>query len=194
MIGSHNSFTYLTPTKWWGKMLAPWAKCQSLNIKEQYKSGVRYFDARVAFDKSYNLRLVHNYVDFPLTGLYEGLEELNKHEDVWLRIILDMRKKPKDEAKETRLQCAFTDFITGIRKQYPNIKICEIIIGWDWRSLFAANIAVAEWHASVCAEWYEYILGTEYWAETHNHTMIRGYKDIMADDKKVLLIDYVQYG
>jgi hypothetical protein len=193
MIGSHNSFTYSKPDKWWGKLLAPWAKCQNLTIQEQYRIGVRYFDLRVAFDKSYNLRLVHNCVNFPSKDLYNNLEWLNQQSNIYLRIILDMRKEPKDEAIKQQLLVYFQNFC-NFMKGYDNITIDKIIIGWNWEYTYDSGIRVIEWHSSVCTKWYEYIRGTQCWAELHNSWLYSNMPEIIANDKEVVLLDYVEYG
>lgn len=194
MIGSHNSFTYKKPSKWWGKLLSPWAKCQSQTIEEQIRMGITYLDLRVAFDKSLTLRLVHNGIDFPSEGLYESLEGLNQQgEQLYLRIILDMRKEPKDKKVRDTLVEKFMDFCDYVKSTYTNIAIDKIIIGWNWKCIYDKGIKVIEWHASVYAKWYEYIRGTQCWAEMHNGEAFNYMPEIMASDKAVILVDYIEY-
>ena len=42
--GSHNTMSYLTPRKWWMRLVAPWARCQSKTIDEQWQ--------RILYDKT----------------------------------------------------------------------------------------------------------------------------------------------
>lgn len=51
MIGSHNTFTYMRPSKWWMYPLIPFARCQSRSIKEQAKRGAMLADIRVRYNK-----------------------------------------------------------------------------------------------------------------------------------------------
>lgn len=45
ILGSHNSFSYLPPQKWWMKFF----KCQNKDLKQQIKSGVNALDLKVIF-------------------------------------------------------------------------------------------------------------------------------------------------
>ena len=47
MIGSHHSATYLKEKSWWMTILRPWTRCQTKTLREQYNSGIRYFDFRI---------------------------------------------------------------------------------------------------------------------------------------------------
>ena len=60
---SHNSFTYLQPRQWWLKPLAIFAKCQSLDFRQQYHAGVRCFDVRIRFD-GYTPVVCHGVVEY----------------------------------------------------------------------------------------------------------------------------------
>lgn len=51
MIGSHDSFTYLTPSNKWINLIRRFWRCQDKSITEQYKLGVRFFDIRVFRDE-----------------------------------------------------------------------------------------------------------------------------------------------
>ena len=52
ILGSHNSWSYLPPKHWWMWSFHFMAKCQRVDIREQYeKYGVRCFDLRVRWKK-----------------------------------------------------------------------------------------------------------------------------------------------
>lgn len=190
MLGSHNSFSYLTPTKWWMKLFTPWAKCQNKTITEQYNAGVRYFDVRIAFNKNGSVRLVHNRVEYPSSELFETLKTLNNKPDVYLRILLDIRKRPKRAEDIANTTKWFYNFIDYVLKN-TTVTIDKAIIFWNWKHIIDNGIDVTEHHASVSAKWYEYIGGLECWAELHNHGALLSNSDIVESNEKVLLIDYV---
>lgn len=190
MLGSHNSFTYLTPVKWWMRLLTPWTKCQSKTIVEQYEAGVRYFDIRVSFDKRGNIRLVHNKVQYPPAQLFEGLRMLNNKPGVYVRVILDVRKKPSSTKYTTQMIEWFYDFLYYIIK-HTTITIDKAIVFWNWKHIIDNGAATTEQHASVCAKWYEYICGIEYWSEMHNGTILSSNAKTIDSDNDVLLIDYI---
>lgn len=190
MLGSHNSFSYLTPTKWWMKLLTPWSKCQNKTIAEQYNAGVRYFDVHIAFNKNGSIRLVHNWIEYPSSELFEALRTLNNKSGVHLRILLDMRKKPKgaeNTADTLRWFYGFVDYIM----QNTTINIDKAIVFWNWKHIIDNGIEITECHASVSAKWYEYIGGLECWAELHNNNILTSKSNVIQSDDKVLMIDYV---
>jgi len=47
ILGSHNSWSYLPPKKWYMKPFRFTAQCQDWDIKTQYEHGVRCFDLRL---------------------------------------------------------------------------------------------------------------------------------------------------
>ena len=98
MIGSHNSATYLKEESWWMAILRPWTRCQSKTLKEQYESGIRYFDFRIKIldtEFGYITNVCHNDVIYK-KSLSEVLSEIN-YDDVYIRLILDYRKTPENE-------------------------------------------------------------------------------------------------
>lgn len=187
MLGSHNSFSYLTPTKWWMRLLTPWAKCQNKTIIEQYNAGVRYFDIHVAFNEYGTIRLVHNWIEYPSSALFEALRVLNNKSGVHLRILLDMRKRPKDWAKIQKWFYGFLEYVMN----NTTLTIDKAIVFWDWTHIIDNGIEITEYHASVSAKWYEYIGGLECWTELHNGDALLSHSEITQNNEKVLLIDYV---
>jgi len=88
ILGSHNSWSYLTPTKWWMKVIRFTAKCQKADIKTQYEVyNVRCFDLRVRFN-DYKLPIVaHGIVEYNITlaKLLKDIFWLNTKKDVSIR-------------------------------------------------------------------------------------------------------------
>ncbi len=48
-IGSHNSLSYMRPRQWWLRPLAWTARCQSMDLIQQWNAGVRFFDIRAKY-------------------------------------------------------------------------------------------------------------------------------------------------
>lgn len=95
ILGSHNSWSYLSAKDWYMKPFRFIAQCQDLDIKQQYELGVRCFDLRVQFDKK-NIYVVHGFMKFKISfsKLCEDLEWLsNMEEQVYIRILHDARSK-----------------------------------------------------------------------------------------------------
>lgn len=63
MIGSHNTFTYLTPSCKIHNLTKRWWKTQCKTIKEQYDFGIRMFDIRVCL-KGNKWTYCHGLINF----------------------------------------------------------------------------------------------------------------------------------
>lgn len=185
MIGSHNSMSYLPPKNLWGKITRLWNKCQDKTITEQYNKGVDYFDIRINFYNDDEWHFVHNKVDY---GVVDN--------DIWkyigkikvpIRVIYDRRSKLKDDIHEEN---HFKIYLWLIRQKY-NVNIDSAITYWNWKEHYKPFIKVKEYHASVSAKWYQYILGCKWFANKYNTFG----KDITMKDltsiNEVLLLDYV---
>lgn len=184
MLGSHNSLTYLEPATLVGKLLKPWVCCQNKTLTEQYDKGVRYFDIRVRFEKSNKILIVHNNITFK-GNLYEELLKLDMHitEPVYLRVVLDVRKKPSNcEYLINR----FNKFVSRI--EHNNVKLATTIIYWTWccKDYALYDKQVVENHASVKAKWYEFILGLKHYA----NKVKKFYCDYTICNN-IYLVDYV---
>ena len=133
ILGSHNSMTYLQPQQWWMKMFGWMAKCQCKSIKEQWESGVRYFDLRVAYklerkQVSGILTLgkianecayfCHGLIDYKserIDAVVTYLNEMAKQsgEDVYVRVILE---------KENTHTCVIDDDVALFKAMCQNWK------------------------------------------------------------------------
>lgn len=186
MIGSHNSLSYLH-TK---SIFKSWAKCQEVNYIKQYNLGVRCFDIRIKFKKDIPV-IVHNNVT------YEGGEELlnqffkfiNNKEDCYLRLILDIRSKPKDHEKQIEL---FKEYIEYIKSNFPKIKWNCAYISWN-QIYFVDNDypLMMENHASVMNEVCVFKKPIHY-AKKNNKRLSDSFKEVIEASDKVLLVDFVE--
>ncbi len=187
MIGSHNTFSYLSPVNFWGKITKLWSKCQDKTFAEQYNSGIRYFDIRVKRINS-NWHFVHNNVDYGLIN-FDFLDYL-KDKNCYLRIIYDLRHFPSD-LNEDEEKSKFIDLIEYIRDNSHIIGFIAITY-WNWDTYVVGKLLnIAEFHASVSAPWYQYILGTKWWANKNNNKIKTKYKEFINDSDNVMLLDFI---
>lgn len=181
MIGSHNTLSYLPPKNLWGKITRPWNKCQDKSIEEQVNAGINYFDIRIDFYNDGKWHFVHNRVDYGVVNndiwKYIGKTEVS------IRIIYDRRSKPKDVILKKQ---RFIDYLSYLKEEY-NINIDSAITYWNWKECCAPFIRVKEFHASVSAKWYQYLLGCKWFANRYNNFS----KAANMCMNEVLLLDYV---
>lgn len=189
-FATHNSWSYLTPKKWYMKLVRFTARCQDATIEEQYeKYGVRCFDLRIKFDKFNNLNVVHGKVVFNITEdeLMNQLLWLNKKKDVYVRVILDVRTEKEYTYNQIRL---FKDFCSEIAFLFPFVTFfCgknnynkEVVYN------FKQCIFYLEFYASVCPptlidDWYPRLF-----AKTHSKYFKE--KEFDAD---FVMVDFVNY-
>jgi hypothetical protein len=122
ILGSHNSWSYLKPKKWWMKAIAFTAKCQQKSIGQQYNDyGVRCFDLRLRFTNKRHLVVAHGLIEYSITPeqLLDQLSMLNSLGNVCVRVLHEMRKGMSCSLDEILSFQNFCDYIVGI---YPNIK------------------------------------------------------------------------
>lgn len=141
-LASHNSFSYLPPKHWWMRPFRWMARCQDLNIFQQYKQGVRIFDIRVwGFKTSFvDYEVCHGHFSFDveLELALSFLDNLAKNtkEDIWCRIWLEedkVRSKHKDiDAREQN----FINFCYYIQLKFSNIKFIGGKRKFDEKVLF----------------------------------------------------------
>lgn len=188
VIGSHNSWTFLKPKTWWMKLIAFTAKCQDHDIQTQYVyDNVRCFDLRVRFDNK-KLVIAHGIVKYKITEdeLYKTLEWLNGYDDVFVRVIHEVRNKKQYTQERVDM---FVDFCAYIEKRFPNLEFwcgMNLLPNWSEDYHFENSPSCEEVYASVCPpkiwdDWYP-----RYFATKHNHETIE-----KGTDKDILLIDFV---
>lgn len=190
VIGSHNSWSYLTPEKWWMKLLRFSARCQDVDIETQYeKYQVRCFDLRISFNGG-KLIISHGIIRYKISmyELSKQLKWINSKGDCYVRVIHEVRKKSKYTYlnRET-----FRMFCKNLEVLYPNIKF------WCGRNLYNWNNDYLFKYYPSCEEKYSSVYKPRYlddwfprlFAYINNKSIIK-----KGTDKDILLIDFVNYG
>lgn len=190
ILGSHNSWSYLPPRKWWMRPIAFMAKCQRVDIRTQYERyGVRCFDLRVRFNK-YGLGIVtHGIVEYCFTAskIYEDLAWLEKKGDAYVRVIHEVRTVKQYKNRQRNL---FRHFCERLEDEYKNIRFwCgrELFCwGYDYHFPGYDEPTCEERYASVCPpkivdDWWPWLF-----ARLHNRAVLSA-----GTKKDILLIDFV---
>lgn len=189
IIGSHNSWSFLRPRKWWMRLIAFTARCQRYDIRTQYETyGVRCFDLRLRFTDQGNIIIAHGLVEYENHQqrlLFDELPFLDKKGDVFVRVILETRSKKQ----YTPLQVScFRQYCQKFVEIYPNIHFwCgRNLFNWEVDYAFKEEPTCEEKYSSVCPpkvidDWWPWL-----YAWIHNP------KNISQGTKSdILLIDYV---
>ena len=191
ILGSHNSWSFLTPERWWMRLIAFTARCQRANFYEQCLHDVRCFDLRIRFDDDGVWHIVHGPIVYKLyKGVYEydifhNLSHLNDM-GAYVRVILDIRSKRKYTSIQREW---FIDFCKEMELMYPNIKFwCGRCLA-DWGNVvypFADTPSCEERYGSVTKPKWLWGIWPRLYAKRHN-------KEIRerGTDKDILLIDFV---
>lgn len=130
MIGSHNTFTYLSPkSKIFGRFKWLW-RCQDKPFDEQYKLGVRFFDIRVFRESEYCWRVAHGLVNFKLffidlTSISNYISQ--NYPDAIFRLILE-KGSAEDEIK-------FKESLKNLKSK----NVYQVIVKKGWKVLYLRN-------------------------------------------------------
>lgn len=177
-LASHNSWSYLPPTKWWMRPFSFVAKCQSKNIREQYKEGVRLFDLRIRFDKDGALVLAHGLMEYDADGLEADLRWMNNQLDVVIvQVVLELFLYNRSQ------EIDFISWCKTMRLRYKNVIFVGFHRKFDWVSLLDdkhENLSITGCFASAPSnKWYSKIndLWPWLWARLHNKQVLEAYKD-----------------
>ena len=193
VIGSHNSWSYLRPRKWWMRLIAFAARCQRVDIREQYlKYGVRCFDLRVRFNDIGDPIIAHGIVEYGdmSKSIWDDMKWIDVKGDAYVRVVHEVRTARQ---YKNRMRSLFRHFCERMEQDYRGIHF------WCGRNLFCWGY---DYHFDgvepTCEETYGSVVPGKKWlygwwpwlyARTHN-------KQIKAKgtDKDILLIDYVDLG
>lgn len=187
ILGSHNSWSYLKPKHWWLRPFAFMAKCQSVDIRQQYlKYNVRCFDLRVSINHG-NLSIAHGFMkyDYSESELMDWLLWLNARGDCVVRVLHEVRNKKNSTPENIE---SFRKFCAKIVRMCPNVKFwCgKNLYTWDYDYEFDYRPSCKEMYSSVSSpklldDWFPWL-----YARLKN-SFIRK----MDIEEDILLIDFV---
>lgn len=132
LISSHNSMSYLKPTKWWMKCFNFVAKCQNKTISEQLALGVRNFDIRIDFDDNFNPIFAHGLIKYNYDGNIRNIFYLLNNYNTNVRIILEINKHDKRHDLKCNM---FVAYVQAWIRTYPNINFWGGNCKYDWKEL-----------------------------------------------------------
>ena len=187
ILGSHNSWSYLQPKRWWMRPFRFMARCQRVDIRKQYEMGVRCFDLRLLFDEWDGMEIAHGRMRYKYTPeqLACDLRWLHMKGDCYVRLIHEVRSRSRHTYYAIE---SFKDVCKRWGKNYPNIHwwCGRNLYNWEKDYDFGPEPSCEERHASVSKprlvdDWWPWL-----YARMHNDAI-----RMVGTDKEILLIDYV---
>ena len=190
ILGSHNSWTYLKPKKWWMRLIAWTARCQSDCIAEQYLDGVRCFDLRIKRGKDGNLCVAHGLVEYDITKteLFGQVYELDARGDVYIRVLHEVRNESELTLEELDW---FRHMCYDLQQVFRNIKFfCgRNLVNWNIDYFFSqSELSIEDGYGSVRHPRSIYALWPWVYAWLHNDIELA-----FGTEKEVMMIDFVNY-
>lgn len=184
ILGTHDTMTYATPTKWWMKPFKKYGECQTLSIKEQLNIGVTYFDLRIRFDKKGKPYFCHGLLEFS-EDVNSVLSMLDSHCDkspIYLRLMLEITKEDKKQEE------MFDEYRLYIAKNYSNLNIwfCKKYNLYVPQKIFGYNLVEKyEWINSVK----KFLLTPKFFARQYNKEIL----DLLPkyQEDTILVVDYI---
>lgn len=190
IIGSHNSWSYLTIKPVWYDVTFGWiVRCQDKDIRQQYSMyNVNCFDLRVKFDDKGKLQVCHNKAIFYINQeeLDKDLQFINDQGECYVRVLLDVRNA-KDYTPTMIYN--FILYCKDIEKHYPKIKFFGGRNLYDWKvehEFKGVEPSVCEKCGSVTKPKWLNGLWPKRFARKHNREILE-----QGTDKDILLIDFV---
>lgn len=183
-LGTHNSMSYLKPKKWYMYLFRFMAKCQRVDIEEQYKLGARMFDLRIHYNKDGVPEFKHGAMVFK-GDVEETIRCLNsKRARTYVRLILEV-KDNKDLARQETL------FRRDCSIWYLRYRKIVFFCGrrkFDWKEVFnfgtpepVINQLISSMTWKIYDDWYPWL-----YARIMNKKNLSTY-----NSKDWLLIDFI---
>lgn len=120
---THNSWTFMRPKTFLGRIFNFMAQCQEINIQQQYeKYNVRMFDLRIRL-KNGSPIIAHGLFEYQdsINQIVSDLDFLNNKKDVYVKVQLEIRN-PKQDLDIQRFW--FVNYCKQLESMYQNIKFC----------------------------------------------------------------------
>ena len=131
-LGSHNSMTYLKP-QWYLLPFAWFGRCQSLDIKQQFNAGARWFDLRIAFDNKGFPFFAHGLMSYKGSKVNDILNILDNlanetKEKIYIRLL--------NERNSDYSKILFRTFCANVVEEYSNLIFTGGQNKKDWKLIY----------------------------------------------------------
>lgn len=150
LIATHNSGTGECSDGWLSRLLVPFARCQSLTLREQYEEGVRLFDLRVR--KYYGEYYICHGLWCSSMTLEDALLMLNSCASASCEQVLVMLTY-EGELSDV-MQSQFMYDMYDVLEYYRNIQLTTLNVKYPvWRTLKTERPVYYEQHYTMITGW-----------------------------------------
>lgn len=144
-IATHNSATGEAGRGILSFLVAPFSKCQSKTLKEQYEAGCRYFDIRYKFDGSI-YRCAHGLWTSKIS-LCDVLEWMHKKGDCYCMMTCESGEPMSDDEIDNYIDVFHRVTFTSFNVKHPEWEVVKCnhptphinaykVLNWDsWHTL-----------------------------------------------------------
>ena len=151
-IATHNSVTGERGRGILSLLVAPFSKCQSKTLKEQYEAGCRYFDIRYKYSKSRGYYVCAHGLWESQKNLYEVLREINRFGDCYVMMTCESGDPMSDDAINSHLEHYPKIKFTAFNVKHPEWKVVKSINPVPSVSKFKI-LDWSSWHTLIPIPW-----------------------------------------
>lgn len=188
IIGTHNSWTYAKPRKWWMRVLAWTGRCQTLSIVEQLARGIRCFDLRIRH-RDGQIVVAHGLIEYSISqhDIAEDLDAIDRVGGCYVRVLHEVRTNRQWRRSGTDLFC---DFCEWARCRYDNITFFGGRQLYNWEREFDFRTdepTIEDAYGSARRKQSIYALWPKLYAKRYNSK-----EYALITDKQVKLMDFIE--
>ena len=149
-IATHNSATGEAGRGFLSFLVAPFSKCQSKTLKEQYEAGCRYFDIRYKFDGSV-YRCAHGLWTSKKT-LCDVLEWMHKKGDCYCMMTCESGEPMSDDEIDNYIDVFHRVTFTSFNVKHPEWKVVKCIHAIPHLNAYKV-LDLRSWHSLLPIPW-----------------------------------------
>lgn len=126
-IATHNSVTGERGRGFLSLLVAPFSKCQSKTIKEQYEAGARYFDIRYKYSTKRRCYVCAHGLWESEKDLYDVLKEINDFGDCYVMLTCESGEAMNDTEINLKIKCNPRIKFTSFNIKHPEWEVIRRI-------------------------------------------------------------------
>lgn len=126
-IATHNSVTGERGRGFLSLLVAPFSKCQSKTLKEQYEAGCRYFDIRYKYSTKRSCYVCAHGLWESEKDLYDVLKEINDFGDCYVMLTCESGEAMNDTEINLKIKCNPRIKFTSFNIKHPEWKVVRSI-------------------------------------------------------------------